>query len=52
MLPKLISIRFVRFLGVGGLNTLFGFAVYSLLELPLEFRLSVGTDLIAGGEAM
>ena len=33
MLTKFISTRFVRFLGVGGLNTLFGFAVYSLLCL-------------------
>ena len=33
MLQKLISMRFVKFLGVGGINTLFGLAVYSLLAL-------------------
>jgi putative flippase GtrA len=32
-MPIIISIRFMRFLLVGGLNTLFGFAVYSLLAL-------------------
>jgi putative flippase GtrA len=32
-MPTIMSIRFVRFLLVGGLNTLFGFAVYSLLAL-------------------
>jgi putative flippase GtrA len=30
---KLMSHRFVKFLGVGGLNTLFGFAVYTLFAL-------------------
>lgn len=33
VMPTIMSIRFVRFLLVGGLNTLFGFAVYSLLAL-------------------
>jgi putative flippase GtrA len=32
-MPIIISIRFMRFLLIGGLNTLFGFAVYSLLAL-------------------
>ena len=33
LLAKLMSHRFVKFLGVGGLNTLFGFAVYTLFAL-------------------
>lgn len=36
-IPKFVSIRFIKFLMVGGLNTLFGFVMYSLLaitELP------------------
>jgi len=32
-LPIFMSIRFVSFLVVGGLNTVFGFAVYSLFAL-------------------
>lgn len=32
-MPTLISLRFVRFLFVGGLNTIFGFTVYSLFAL-------------------
>ena len=33
LLAKFMSHRFVKFLGVGGLNTLFGFAVYTLFAL-------------------
>jgi len=33
LIKKIWAIRFVRFLFVGGLNTLFGFLVYSLLIL-------------------
>lgn len=32
-MPSIMSIRFVRFLVVGGINTLFGLAAYSLLAL-------------------
>jgi len=32
-IPKFVSIRFVKFLIVGGLNALFGFTVYSLLAI-------------------
>jgi putative flippase GtrA len=33
LIANLMSHRFVKFLGVGGLNTLFGFAVYTLFAL-------------------
>lgn len=32
-MKKFISLRFIKFLVIGGLNTLFGFAIYSLLAI-------------------
>lgn len=49
MLKKLLSIRFLRFLAVGGLNTLFGFVVYSLFALTtLETWLVLIISSVAG----
>ena len=47
-MPIFMSNRLVRFLFVGGLNTLFGFAVYSLLALS---ALSTWMVLIASNLA-
>jgi len=49
LLAKLMSHRFVKFLGVGGLNTLFGFAVYTLFALTVlsTFMVLIASTLAA-----
>jgi len=48
-LLRLLAIRFIRFLVVGGLNTLFGYGVFALLLwLGLHFSLAAFLSTLAG----